>query len=206
MKYIDHIIEQFIKANGITKYDYNSKEFLREFCEWVEERQILGKHYTYLLSQMGIDIDNYSTAEVGKTSFDSIGRNQRTTIITPYIYGFERSNRIIESPLIVDSFGNPIISYDKEKLEYIDRFITQNPYNNYNIENWDKLHNSGSNIVVGIYGTESDKDIVDKIELINEFKELLNDDYIEEETTIYNTYCKVVVSKRKILEKKLVKY
>lgn len=197
MKYIDNLIEQFISSTGISKHDLNSKEFLREFSNWVDERQLLSKNFVYLLFQMGIDISNYNTAEIGKTSFDSIGKNHYTTIITPYAFGFDRRKDFIESPFVVTNNGNIIISKSKEQLEAIRQYMTHNPYNEESIKNWDKLHNNGKNIVLGIFGRPNDKDIYKKIMMLEKFKELLDNNYIEEETSVYDTYCKIIASNRK---------
>lgn len=43
--------------------------------------------------------------------------------------------------------------------ENIRRFITQNPYKQENIRNWEQLHNQGSNISVGVFGSIHDKNI-----------------------------------------------
>lgn len=43
--------------------------------------------------------------------------------------------------------------------EDIRRFITQNPYKQENIRNWEQLHNQGSNISVAIFGSIHDKNI-----------------------------------------------
>ena len=194
MKYIDDLVEQFIKANGITKYNY-SREFLREFSDWVQERQKQSKDYVYLLKQMGIDISNYSTAEIGKTSFDSIGRNYYTTLITPYVYGFEQRNNLIESQFNVDSEGQ--IYPNSSNLFYIKQYMTFNPYNEQCIKNWDILHNNNFNIIVGVFGKETDKDFQEKIEQLEKFKLLLVNNYAHEETTINGTYCKVIASRKK---------
>lgn len=195
MKYVDHLIEQFIKANGITKYDLNSREFLREFSNWVEEKQVQNKNFVYLLLQMGIDISGINTAEVGKTSFDSIGKNYYTTMITPYLFGFEQRNNLIESGFAIDEKGNPLFNFDKPII--IDQYMTFNPYDEHSLVGWDRLHNTDKNIIVGIFGKESDKDLIKKISFLEQFKYLLEKDYIQEETKMNGTYCKVIASKNR---------
>lgn len=195
MKYIDNLVEQFIKAEGITKYDLDSKEFLREFSEWLKERQMMGKIFTSLLDEMEIKYNSFNTAEVGKTSFDSICKDYSTTIITPYVYGFERRNNLFETPFYVDMFGNPII-HRHNNIEMINTYMTYNPYEAQNVHNWDKMHNEGKNIIVGIFGSENDKDIIKKSILLDAFIELLDEDIITESTIIDGAYCKVIASKR----------
>ena len=156
----------------------------------------MGRNFIFLLNEMNINIEDYTTAEIGKTSFDSIGKNYYTTIITPYVYGFEQNTRLIESEFKVDYQGNPKISNDKGNLELIQRYMMYNPYDEECFKNWDDLHNSGKNIIVGVYGNVSDKDRVQKCALMSYFGYSLFNNYEIEETTINDTYCKVLASNR----------
>lgn len=190
MKYIDNLVDQFVKAYDLHNFDLNSKEFIEEFSRWIEYHIKHGENYKFLLNQMGIDITKKSVAEVGKTSFDSLCKNYETTIVTPYPYGFERNNNLVVSDLSINEDGKI------QELDKIDTIMMTNPYNDSDLKNWDKYHNNGGNIIVGVYSEYSDKDIRSKIEQLERFKELLTEEYVERENCFLNTYCKVIVSKK----------
>lgn len=191
MQYLDKLLEQFIKAENIYQYDYNSQEFLRRFSNWVIKREQQSRYYMYLILKMGINVVNSDAAEIGKTSFDSIAKNYYSTIITENIFGFNRKNRIIDSTFKIDDNG---IIHTKADMKKINRIMTHNPYSINDIKNWNIYHNNGGNILIGIYGDTDDYDIDNKKEQLEQFKSKLNDNYIEEEITLCNTYCKVLAT------------
>ena len=81
---------------------------------------------------------------------------------------------------------------------FINRFITQNPYDISYIKNWEQLHNKGQNITVGIFGSIYDKDISQKISELKEFKKGFNDDnFSEDYVTENDMYCYALSSSRK---------
>lgn len=82
---------------------------------------------------------------------------------------------------------------------FINRFITQNPYDISYIKNWEQLHNKGHNITVGIFGSIYDKDVSQKISELKEFKKGFNDDnYSEDYVTENDMYCYTLSSSRKV--------
>ena len=155
-----------------------------------------------------------NTAEVGKGRYDTIVKPFNTTIITPYSEGLivPNKSRIITSKFIVLN-GMPVL-YKANGMNITETkpilsdstltFMTQNPYMEANIKNWEQLHNSGeSDIIVGVYGSIYDKDIESKLKQIQELEEKLNGSYIGDGAVIGDTYSYAIASKRKV--KTLVK-
>lgn len=155
-----------------------------------------------------------TTAEIGKGKFDTLVKDFDTTIITPYSKDIivPDASRVITSDFRVYE-GTPILMRQTEKgTTQIDpitstsvlTFMTQNPYSQSQIANWEQLHNRRENdIIVGIYGSVYDKDTESKIRQIEDLRDKLDDSYKEEYAVVNDTYCYAVASTRKV--KKLVK-
>ena len=175
-----------------------------------------GKLYVDFLDSIGIRVDSYDVAEVGKGKSDSIVQDLTTTIITPYPEGLIRDgfnySRLITAKFKIYDGIPVLLNKDKKGNKILDDlsptmfrlFMTQNPYTNKQIEYWDELHNmSDKNIVVGVFGSIYDKDSVDKINDLNRFKSKLNGSYQEDYITEDDTYAFVIASDKKV--KKLFK-
>lgn len=75
--------------------------------------------------------------------------------------------------------------------------MTQNPYNQGNIKNWELLHNNGENITVGVFGSIYDKDADAKIKQLKDLRDKCK--YIKEEYAAYNgSYYYAIASARKV--------
>lgn len=210
-KYINNLINQFALAKGISNVDINSEEFINEFNEWLIEQKNIGKEYLSILDEIGFNIDDSNCIEVGKGKYDSIVKDLSTTIITPDYTLLYRGlrNRVINGdinvlngyPMLINytSMGNIMSKYFINSNIY----MTQNPFNSSNILNWDKIYNSGNNIIIGSYGKTQDKDKNKKIDELIEFKNKLQDDFICENIISGDTYINILGSNPKV--KKLVK-
>lgn len=203
--YMSYLMQQFIDAKGYYKKDLSKSKFLKnkmmnEFANWIVERENIGKDYLKLLKNMNIEFDNYKCAEIGKGSFDSTFMNSNCTIITPYTKGFENMP-VVDSDFEVVN-GKPSFSnYNGSLLKgliinNIDTYITQNVYNPDLIQNWDKLIDNGLNIIVGVYGNKSDKDIEMKINILENLKKSICDSY-EGFSINTNSYCYFITNKRR---------
>ncbi len=214
-RYLNKLIEQFKQATGTKNVDVNSQTFISEFSSWIKSRQAIGEDYLGLLDYMELHrIGEAETAEIGKGKFDTLVKDLDTTIITPYSKGIivPDSTRIITSDFRVYE-GTPILMRQTEKettqidpITYTSAltFMTQNPYTQAQIANWEQLHNGReNNIVVGIYGSVYDKDTESKIRQIEDLRDKLDGSYKEEYTVFGDTYCYAIASERKV--KRLVK-
>ena len=149
---------------------------------------------------------NGKTVEVDKGVFDSIALDSNMTMITPYPDGVNKAKGDLIKAAFTVYEGIPVVVKNKNgvnNLEFLDtsfinRFITQNPYDISYIKNWEQLHNKGQNITVGIFGSIYDKDISQKISELKEFKKGFNDDnYSEDYVTENDMYCYALSSSRK---------
>lgn len=212
--YIKFLISQFKSATGTKNIDFESEGFISDFNNWIKSRQDISQNYLSMLDCMGLQkITESSTIEIEKGKFDTIVKPFDTTIITPYSDGLSVSDesRIITSEFIVHN-GMPILyklkgtNVSEVKPILSDStltFMTQNPYTEANIRDWDQLHNIGKNdIIVGVYGSIYDKDIKSKLKQIRKLEEKLGGTYIQEDAVIGDTYCYAIASKK---EKEKVK-
>lgn len=213
-EYLENLIIQFVTSRGIKNIDFESKDFMDEFANWIYEMEQKGLDYLSFIKSISSysDINDKQTAEIGKGKLDSIGLNTSMTLITPYLSDTQsQSQSIIQADFrVVDS--TPTILRGNNNAYIGDcglaRFMTQNPYSRKNIVNWEKLHNFGKgNITVGVYGDINDKDADSKIKIIKSLKEkLVADLYVEEYITSGNSYFYAISSDRKVLRKKKYMY
>ena len=213
-KYLNLLADQFVDATMVKNKDIKSKAFMNELLHWLKYRRDIAVRYLDFLEDfMGLSqVYDSSTAEVGKGQYDSIvkrsttkyGEDVNTTIITPYIDGFNdvKQGRIINSDLMVYG-GTPLLVDETEIMKPIVSssrltFMTQNPYNGYSIKNWEQLHNSGRcDIIVGAFGTIYDYDAHRKIEQLERFKNFLMKPILDEYFVEGNFYYSVVASDKK---------
>ena len=194
MTAIDSLKREFVRATDYIGYDFEDEFFNSEFSNWLFDRTLMLGDYLDLLAVLGVSFDNLTTAEVGKTPYDSAVLPFRTSIITSYDKDFENEQNIfgLEERL---HFGDmvvynsiPRIVYYNKKDDFVDlystsvnTFMTQNPASIWNIYNWEKLHNSGLyDIILGVYGNNYDIDKTSKIKMLSDFKNsLIRDTYKE---------------------------
>ena len=206
-EYLSKLIEQFQSATGVHHVDINLEEFIREFSEWIIVRKKLRNHYNSFIEYMDVYPKiNGKTVEVDKGIFDSIALDSNMTMITPYPDGVNKAKGDLIKATFTVYEGIPVVVKNKNgvnNLEFLDtsfinRFITQNPYDISHIKNWEQLHNKGQNITVGIFGSIYDKDISQKISELKEFKKGFKDDnFSEDYVTENDMYCYALSSSRK---------
>ncbi len=201
-KYLDKLLKQFMEARGIRHANVNSEEFVNEFCSWIKENKLVSWKFITLLDYMnGQTYDSFSV-EIGKGMYDSLVECTSTNIITPYSEGLENktNGKVIKGEFSARGFGHGPAMVTNGKLELIgsniNRFITHNPYTQSDIRNWEMLHNSGKNIVVGVYGSIYDHDINKRLKQMKELKDKLLGEVNEEYGIIDDIYCYALSSKR----------
>jgi len=206
-----YLLKQFKDSQGIKSNLSEEKCYMIDFVPWIIQQKSIGNNYTEFLKYLELPFDNYDCAEVGKSEFDSVVKPYRTTIITPYTEGFEiiDSTRIINgtfevqgtTPTIIRQADNQIISRTIPQTS-IRTYMTQNPYNQSDIANWYRLHNSKeAGIILGAYGSIYDKDIEEKIEGLEQIKDNLEDDIQEAYEELNGEYYYVLSSNIKVKRK-----
>lgn len=212
LKHSEKVINQYKTANGIKEIkDPTDIQFTTDLSEWIRTRDKVGGEYiNYLKYLLNTSTFNSEYVEIGKGNLDTITKNTNMSMITPFyleevLTAFTNS----KSPIVTGIFkvyddGYPVIiphdynEINKINLNCVERYFTQNPYSIDDIKNWDRLHNLGRNITLGIYGKNYDKDIEEKIKLLKEVKNKLFDGYkyIDELETKGDSYFYVISSSR----------
>lgn len=213
-EYFNNLINEFMLATGSKKVDKNSKQFVADFLIWLQERHSIGSEYADFLENVGFRFTDESCAEVGKGKFDSVVKPFDTTLITSApSFGDVNPERIVKGDMKVFESIPLLISHRKGKKELmqipnsiIHTYMTQNPYNQTLITNWEDLHNSGvSDIILGVFGSIHDKDNQTKIKQLQSLKDkLTSTDYIEEYSVSGDNYFYAIGSDR-IMKKTKVK-
>ena len=218
--YLNKLIEQFRDASGVT-IDVNSKEFMKEFREWLFRMQVLGDEYGRQLDKNNIYFASDKYAEVGKGPKDSIALmydDMDTTIISPYMEGYKKDNthrKIINSsftvtgplPTLIKEENGKLVDIKLIKPEDIRVFMTHNPYNLGNVTDWKELHNNPENgIIIGMFGYTYDKDYEAKIKYMEGLKNCASLPYFYDSFTVNDRYFSVFSTnmheKNKIYTKK----
>lgn len=209
-EYLKKLFRQFKQANGIKDKSAKLEDFKEEFNKFIFTRQIIGEHYIYLLDNLNLEYEGSEVAETNKGCFDSVVIPYGTTLITPYYYRLSKA-RVIPREF-VSALGHPILLEETEvgnkvqeiKPNVFKTFMTQNPYTIYDLDYWDKLHNMGVyNIIVGMYGNVYDKDKEEKLDLMRNILQNLDEDIITDYDTLGDEYFCLIGSKRNIKEKTL---
>ena len=204
MSCMNHLFEQFKQAQGYNVIE-DDNEIVSEFIDWISIQNEQGQKYSCFLKELGLVFDKEECAEVGKGKYDSIAKNYDTTIITTdedikpkgiFINtGFKVYNG---TPTIISQVTSKKVVFGSINTNIINTFMTQNPYKDSLLDNWNELPNNDTNIIVGIYGSKKDKNLKDKIAFLKKFKNCLNKNFIYEKTFFDDTYCEVVATKQNV--------
>lgn len=182
-RYLDNLTNQYREATGEIFVDFGSSLFVEEFNNMWAERKEKGETYLKFLEYMGLyGFDDEQCAETDKGYFDTVVEDCRTTIITPYSDVMENrmpGRKIVKGYMsVLDKlpvlFSNGI-RRDVISNNYINRYMTQNPYSPELIRDWGRLHASGNvDIIVGAYGRNSDKDKEQKLLMLQKLIREMN--------------------------------
>ena len=195
LNYIVYLIEKYCKSNGIGLGNYNVDQ--EDFTEWLKLYIDMTKSYSNFIKSYGICLDEANLAELGKGKFDSIIK-ENAYEISKFSETMKRSKLIfgdVFKELLIYQ-DNMVVSLDDLN---IDTLISQNPNNAYDIKNLIILSNlSNKQIVLGMYGNFSEKDIKSKTRIIKNFLEETNHNEFEFDTEKDNFYMFARVNKPKI--------
>ena len=166
----------------------------KELTDWLAERKKISERYLMLLEYMGIEYDHPMTAEIGKSFFDTAVYDKGTTLITPYTAWLDPKRTIKAEFKVV----NQDEKGEKVSLQRnIDCIMTQNPYSKDNIKNWEELfYKGGLTTAIGIYGSLFDKDVEEKIKMLERIKKSLTCKYKIDGYRINDEYAYAITSKR----------
>lgn len=199
-RYLNNLVKQFVSSQGIKNIDLNSEQFIQELNCWLEKNNEIGNIYlSYINDVTDGNICKNGTVEIGKSVYDTITLNSPISMITTNIDNLPRKKLLLQGNFCVNE-GEPCIlkctKKGNNKISLapfrINKFITQNPNSEKEIENWNQLNN----YTVGIFGNIYDCDIDSKIKLLSDFKsKLLDGSYIESYDTLSDLYFYVLSSK-----------
>lgn len=207
-------LEQYKKINGISdniNLNIYNQSFQKEFLDFQKQRKETSNKYIDFLYQLKKNIIEQTTAEVLKGEYDSIMLPFDTLIISPEEISDIDKDRFIRAYFMILD-GEPLLYFYpgnnpmmiKIPFYRIDTIMTQNPYNYYNIRDFDELHNSGKfDIAIGMYGSIYDKNIDENLEMLKGIKDkIIGNDYQFVYDKFGDIYCSCLVSDRKKLIKK----
>lgn len=204
---IYNLIGQFMAATNTKNVDINSTEFKKEFLNWLKMLNESRKFYLNVITYMSLNNEpNEYTAEIYKSKYDSVIKNKEPLIITPFNTGLE-DKRLITGTFNVSKYGTCYINNSTVSKYNIDinTYMTQNPYYEDYLNNWDKIHNNTYNkIIVGFYGKIYDKDKFEKMKILKTLSNKLDDNQAREFVTFEDNYYAVVASKKGINKRKVL--
>lgn len=192
--YLNFLIEQYKKARG-NELDLDSKLSLIDFRDWLYQMTLITKEYKNILLS-NFDINNSNSIEIGKGIYDTIATTDlNIRVATPFSL---KNNIKMEFVMIGNQPFYKFYGTGTTNLVKIDdfnkTFLTHNPYFENDILNWEVLNN----IIVGVYGSNNDKDKEFKINLIRELKNKINNqEYIDYLDDTYDSYCYFIAPKQK---------
>lgn len=210
--YIKSLLAKFVESRDIPEdIDINASGTMQYFLNWLEELKTGAKNYAAYLSSLNLELKNYYLCEVGTGQYDSIlyNSNYRGIILSPYCKGFNYYNgNIIVNGNLEFINGTPLIvpSSKARKAHYpvdlgIKTFLTENTKSLEKVSSWLNLKDSSHSLIIGAYGCVDDADISKKIAILDYFHNKYPDEFTMSSTSINNTYCQVLASKKLVKKK-----
>ena len=210
--YIKSLLAKFVESRDIPEdIDINASGTMQYFLNWLEELKTGAKNYAAYLSSLNLELKNYYLCEVGTGQYDSIlyNSNYRGIILSPYCKGFNYYNgNIIVNGNLEFINGTPLIvpSSKTRKAHYpvdlgIKTFLTENANSLNKVSSWLNLKDSSHSLIIGAYGCVDDADISKKIAILDYFHNKYPDEFTMSSTSINNTYCQVLASKKLVKKK-----
>ena len=158
--YIFNLYRQYCLAVGKV-YDKFNLLNDNDFFLWIKLLKTQTEIYSYYLEYLDVNLSSDSSVEIGKGKYDSIG-SSLVTIVSPYADTLEYRNSDFticgNIPYVI--MGTSI--YDASNCEM---FLTHNSCDSI-ISKLISLHECNYSICVGVYGSISDKDKNDKLNIL----------------------------------------
>ena len=215
LNYYKLLARQYYMAMGKNikneRYLIDNCTFSKDISRFICERQLFGARYTEFLNYLGLDITKRNIAEIGKGMYDTLVSDYETTVITPHTY-IKKNGEVLDYRLTPSKSGIYMIKNEKDVNElinspdFIDTFMTENPYGSPDLFNWDIIHNVfNQNIIVGVYGHIHDNDKLNKLRMLKGLKDKLESDIMLEYETDRDAYYATVFSDRLVKNYEKVK-
>ena len=186
-EYMIKVIKQFESATDEKVENIHFDVYLKTLSEWVKLRQKAAKLYKLLLLDMKAEYENGDAVEIGKGRYDTIvSSDMSTAMITPYTKSLDGGRIIIPEEFKV--LENGVILTDCPFS--FTTYMTQNPYLNTDIENFEYIN---GNLIFGVYGSKYDKDKSSKIELLYNLNKRLENNCTIDGGIIEDKYCYALV-------------
>lgn len=196
----DYLIEHYKHAKGIKNNDVYSKEFIKGFSHYLEQMNIMGNEFLNYLDFLNLDYKNSNCAEVGKGPHDTLVKPFDTKFLslnTGELTDVDKSRFMIGNLRIYEGKACLLRGHKLEVIpkSVVGTYFVHNPYSFNSLYGITDIHNNDSaNIILGVYGSNYDKDKVKKIERLEIFKENLVGDYISEYDTFDDAYYYILAS------------
>ena len=211
--YLDFLEREFISANIKDKErieKLESDSLIKELSDWILEQQKTGKIYLDLLKKMELNYDSEDSVELYKSDFDTIVKDCRTRISPIAGEKIEgvADDRILRGQILISNNGPFIIlngEIIKLPVSYISTYMTQNTPLSI-VNGFKSLHNREfCDIILGVYGSNSDTDKEYKLRELKKFKQDLRSQGLKEEYVTVNGKFMYVIASNNIKKKILVK-
>ena len=199
-EYIKALFKQFCDAKGITVPSPNLK---KAFTDWVVENYKVFLKYQEYLWFLDENLQYRDIMEINKGEYDTLAKTWEN-VMPISIYVNPKRQLHLQSEENSDIRALILTEYNDLRIPDTDIFLTHNPYDLADIQNWNKLHNQGEyNILIGMFGRKEDEDVNSKLNILSTLKDTMTDDCSLDYATDNGNYFAVLKSNRKV--KKLVK-
>lgn len=190
--HIFNLYKQYCLATGKV-YDKFNLLNDDDFFLWIKLLKTQTEIYSYYLEYLDINLSSDSSMEIGKGKYDSIG-SSLVTIVSPYAdtLGYRNSNITVCGNIPYVIMGTSI--YDASNCEM---FLTHNSCDSI-INKLVLLHKCNYSICVGVYGSISDKDKNDKINMLENILKECCDNLELNFDTLGGNYFSCIRSKWKV--------
>lgn len=171
--YYTNLYKLYCYTHDIT---YNEKNIQHdsEFYCWLRELYTQKSNFQDYLGYLDLDIRPTTAIEIGKGASDSFGP-ENVTIVSKY--GSTIPGQTSKS---LSVFSDTPYIVSKNGIEYVDAgslFLTHNPFLDAQDEilNLAKLHQSGSAVCIGMYGSIYEKNKQERIESLRKLSGRIGD-------------------------------
>ena len=190
--YIFNLYRQYCLAVGKV-YDKFNLLNDDDFFLWIKLLKTQTEIYSYYLEYLDVNLSSDSSMEIGKGKYDSIG-SSLVTMVSPYAdtLGYRNSDITVCGNIPYVIMGTSI--YDASNCEM---FLTHNSYDSI-ISKLISLHECNYSICVGFYGSISDKDKNDKLNMLENILKECCDNLELSSDTLDGNYFSCIRSKWKV--------
>ena len=202
--YKQRLMDLYNSATG-EESDFSKIANIHKMVEYFHKLDLMKDYYKDLLDSLGVKYDDEAAIEVGVGPVDSVFKDNKTTVVTPYQRLFpKRDGKTYEGSYIVRDGNIEMLDHSKRKFEVESTpldisqgriYLTQNIIQANSLNSWFKLAKDNS-VVVGCYGFQTDLDKEKKKRIVGEFARRL-DNVSYNSGSFGNCYFEAISSKPK---------